>query len=244
MWRFTLLCLFLFDIIHSEKLPEYIKSCSRNDPNLNACALSSAKESIRRFSLGDPDRNLPPLDPLYVQEMTVFIPRKNGLKLVFSDNYFHGLADMDLLDLRFDLKKKIIAADALVNMDVNNNYDLSGRIMILPVKSNGGASIKLKNTTIHIRFWYEHVEAEDGKIHWKIYKHDIKYDVEKAVFRLENLLSEMGVGDQINIMINDLWREIVADVGPSICNSLSEAVVKNLAVLLDQVPYDDLMPDS
>lgn len=51
-----------------------------------------------------------------------------------------------------------------------------------------------ENTTIHIRFWYEHVEAEDGKIHWKIYKHDIKYDVEKAVFRLENLLSEMGVG--------------------------------------------------
>ncbi|XP_013190708.2 circadian clock-controlled protein daywake-like [Amyelois transitella] len=228
----------------SASLPEYIKSCSRNDPNLNGCALNSARESIRRFSLGDPDRNLPPLDPLYVQEMTVFIPRKNGLKLVFSENYFHGLADMDLIDLRFDLKKQIIFADALVNLDVNNKYDLSGRIMVLPVKSNGDASIKLKNTTIHIRFWYELVEAEDGKIHWKIYKHDIKYTVEKAVFRLENLLSEMGVGDQINVMLNELWREIVADVGPSICNSLSEAVVNNLAVLLKQVSYEELMPDS
>lgn len=40
-----------------------------------------------------------------------------------------------------------------------------------------------------------------------------------------------------------MWREIVADVGPAISQSLSAAVVDNLTKLLDQVSYDNLMPE-
>ncbi|XP_049872266.1 circadian clock-controlled protein daywake-like isoform X2 [Pectinophora gossypiella] len=225
------------------ELPSYIKSCSRNDPDLNECALKSARESLHQFSLGDPARELPALDPLYVEEMTVYVPNENGLKLTFKENYFHGLSVLQLNDLKFDLNKKIITADALVNLDVKNKYDLSGKILVIPIKSNGDSSIKLKNTVLHIRFWYEHVEGSDGKIHWKINKHDIKYEVEKAYFRLENLLGDKNVGDQVNKVLNDFWKEIVADVGPAICKSLSEAVVKNLSVLLEQVSYDELMPE-
>ncbi|KAM3965003.1 juvenile hormone binding protein an-0895 [Aphomia sociella] len=227
----------------SEPLPNYIKSCSRNDPNLNECALKSARESLLQFSRGDTSRKLPPLDPLYVAEMTVYVPNQNGLKLIFKENYFHGLSDMTLENLKFDLNKKIIYADAIVNLDVHNKYDLSGKLMIVPITSNGDSSIKLKNTSLQIRLWYEHVNGDDGKIHWKIMKHDIKYDIGKAIFRLENLLGDKVIGEQINTLLNELWREIVADVGPSVCNSLIEAVVQNLGVLLAQVSYDELMPE-
>lgn len=50
------------------------------------------------------------------------------------------------------------------------------------------------NTDLHVRFWYEHVNGPDGKVHWNITKHDIKYDVEKAFFRLENLLNDKTIG--------------------------------------------------
>ncbi|XP_059050001.1 circadian clock-controlled protein daywake-like [Achroia grisella] len=222
---------------------DYIKSCSRNDPNLNECALKSARESLEQFARGDTSRKLPPLDPLYVSEMTVYIPNENGLKLVFKDNYFHGLSDMKLEKLKFDLNKKVIYTNAVVNLDVHNKYDLSGKLMIVPITSNGDSSIKLKNTVLQISLWYEHVTGPDGKIHWKIINHDIKYNIEKAVFRLENLLGDKAIGDQVNLLLNELWREIVADVGPSVCNSLIEAVVETLGVLLAQVPYDELMPE-
>ncbi|XP_026319229.1 circadian clock-controlled protein-like, partial [Hyposmocoma kahamanoa] len=221
----------------------YIKPCSRNDPNLNECALKSAKESLHQFSLGDTSRGLPALDPLYVEVMTVFVPNENGLKLVYKDNIFSGLSALEMKNLKFDLSKKLISADALVNLNVKSKYDLSGKILLLPVKSSGDASIILKNTELHIRFWYEHINGPDGKVHWNITKHDIKYDVERATFRLENLLNDKTIGDQVNKILNDFWREIVADVGPSICKSLSTAVVKNLAVLLEQVSYDELMPE-
>lgn len=81
-------------------LADYINSCSRNDPDVNECALRSAKESIHQFSLGDPSRNLPPLDPVYVDQMTVYIPNENGLKLIFKDNYFRGLSGMTLENLK------------------------------------------------------------------------------------------------------------------------------------------------
>ncbi|XP_031766714.2 circadian clock-controlled protein daywake-like [Galleria mellonella] len=233
----------LLSYVSAESLPEYINSCSRNDPNLNECALKSAKDSLQQFSRGDPNRKLPPLDPLYVSEMTVFVPNQNGFKLVFKENYFHGLSDMKLENLKFDLNKKIIFTEAIVNLDVHNKYELSGKLVALPITSNGDSSIKLKNTAIQISLWYEHVTGDDGKIHWKIVKHNIKYDIEKAVFRLENLLGDKVIGEQVNMLLNELWREIVADVGPSVCNSLIEAVVETLSVLLAQVPYDELMPE-
>ncbi|CAH1636533.1 unnamed protein product [Spodoptera littoralis] len=227
----------------SMELPSYISSCSRNDPNLNDCALKSARDSLHQFSQGDAERGLQPLDPLYVAEMTVYIPNKQGFKVTFKDNYFTGLSKLHLENLKFDLENKMILTDALVTLDVKNTYDLSGKVLLIPVKSNGDSAIHLKNTLLHIRFWYEHVEGADGKIHWKIYKHDIKYEVEKASFRLENLLNDPTLGDQINRILNEMWREIVAEVGPSICQSLSTAVVENLSVLLEQVPYDELLPE-
>lgn len=51
------------------------------------------------------------------------------------------------------------------------------------------------------------------------------------------------LGDQVNKLLNEFWREIVADVGPSICSSLSTAVVKNLGILLGQVSFDEMMPE-
>ncbi|XP_022124890.2 circadian clock-controlled protein daywake-like [Pieris rapae] len=223
-------------------LPNYLKSCSRNDPNLNECALKSGQDSIRLFSMGDPGRDLPSLDPLYIPEMKVYIPDEKGLKIVFKNNYFKGLSKLQLKGLKFDLDKKIIVADALVNLDVKNEYEVSGKILLLAIRSSGDASIRLKNTLLRIQIWYEHV-LQDGKIHWNITKHDVKYEVEKAVFRLENLLNDKNIGDQINKLINEMWREVVADVGPSICESLTASVVKNVAILLKQVPYEELMPE-
>ncbi|XP_047025256.1 circadian clock-controlled protein daywake-like [Helicoverpa zea] len=233
----------LFGCVFSMGLPSYITSCSRNDPKLNECALKSARDSIHQFSLGDPDRGLHPLDPLYVAEMTVYIPNKQGFRVIFKDNYFTGLSKMHMENLKFDLENKMIIADAMVTLNVKNTYDLSGRLLVIPVKSNGDSYIHLKNTLLHIRYWYEHVEGPDGKVYWKIYKHDIKYEVEKASFRLDNLLNDKNIGDQINKLLNEMWREIVADVGPSICQSLGAAVAENLSVLLSQVPYDELLPE-
>ncbi|XP_075975443.1 circadian clock-controlled protein daywake-like [Anticarsia gemmatalis] len=232
-----------FSCTMSMELPSYMSPCSRNDPHLNDCALRAANASAYKFSLGDPERGMLPLDPLYVEEMVVYIPNKQGFKVVFKDNIFRGLSTMHFEGLKFDLQKKMIIADALVTLDVKNTYELSGRLLLIPLDSKGDSSIHLKNTLLHIRYWYEHVEGPDGKIHWKIFKDDIKYEVEKANFRLENLLNDKNIGDQINRVLNEMWREIVADVGPSICHSLGTAVKDNLSVLLDQVSYDELMPE-
>ncbi|XP_028033571.1 circadian clock-controlled protein-like [Bombyx mandarina] len=243
MWTGLFLVLGLYESVVGLGLPSYISSCSRKDPNLNDCALKSARNSVHQFSLGDPERGLPPLDPLYVENMVVYVPNRNGFKVVFKDNYFTGLSSLTLQNLKFDMDKKIIAAQALVNLDVNNTYDLSGRILVIPIKSSGDSFIKLKNTLLNINFYYEDIEDADGKVHWKIFNHDVEYEVEKAVFRLENLLNDKNLGEQINKILNGLSQQIVDEVGPTICGSLMNAVVENLGILLEQVSFDELMPE-
>lgn len=61
---------------------------------------------------------------------------------------------------------------------------------------------------------------------------------------IQELIFSLLPGDQINKLLNEMWREIVNEVGPSICHSLSSAVVESLAVLLEQVSFDELMPDK
>nr|AFD34185.1 takeout like [Argyresthia conjugella] len=239
----TLASFAFLQCVTSIALPEYITQCKRSDPNLNSCALQSAKDSLHRFSLGDKSRGLGPLDPLYVPEMTVYVPNQNGIKVAFLDNYFSGLSNLKLDDLRFDLNKKMITADGMVSLDVKGRYELSGKILVVPVRSNGDSTIVLKNTDLHIKFWYEHVQGDDGKVHWKIFKHDIKYEVEKATFKLDNLLNDKAIGDQINRLLNEMWKEIITEVGPSIAKSLIGAVVQNVGALLEQVSYDELMPE-
>lgn len=51
-------------------------------------------------------------------------------------------------------------------------------------------------------------------------------------------------GDKINNLLNELWREIMANLGPYICESLANAVVENLTVFLDQVSFDEMMPEK
>ncbi|KAL4713174.1 hypothetical protein ACJJTC_018819 [Scirpophaga incertulas] len=243
MWRPVFLMFALISHSLSEELPSYITPCSRNVPNLNECALKAAKESIHKFALGDKSRQLPPLDPLFVEDITIYIPNENGLKLIFKENYFHGLSGMQVESLKFNFEKRIITTEAIINLDVANKYDLSGKLMVVPIRSNGDSSIKLKNTDLNVRMWYEHYTGDDGKLHWNITKHDVKYEVEKAIFKLENLLGDKNIGDQINKLLNELWKEIVADVGPLICQSLTKAVVKSLGTFLEQVSFDEMFPE-
>lgn len=64
------------------------------------------------------------------------------------------------------------------------------------------------NTLLHIRYWYEHVAGPDGKVHWKIYKHDIKYEVEKGSFRLDNLLNDKNFSMNLNYSILNIQEKI------------------------------------
>lgn len=62
------------------------------------------RESLHQFSLGDTARGFHPLDPLYVEELVVYIPNKQGLKIVLKnnnkDNYFTGLSKLHMENLK------------------------------------------------------------------------------------------------------------------------------------------------
>lgn len=51
---------------------------------------------------------------------------------------------------RFDLENKVIIADALVTLNVKNTYDLTGKLLIIPVDSKGDSNIHLSKCKIAI----------------------------------------------------------------------------------------------
>ncbi|KAJ0183220.1 hypothetical protein K1T71_001196 [Dendrolimus kikuchii] len=234
MWH-CLLLLATLNCVISVDMPKYMRACSRTDRHLNACALKSARAAIRQFSLGDPSKGLPPLDPLYVAQMTAFVPNQQGFKIVFKGNNFTGLSEMFLEDLSFLLDCVVDYISLLII--INSNL----LIIILEIGINDTLFIYGRFLYITIYSLWIKI-GDDGQIYWKIYDQDVTYEVEKATFRLENLLYDKSLGEQINRLINKMSQEIVNDVGPYICKSLSTAVADNIGIFLAQVPYDILMP--
>lgn len=118
---------------------------------------------------------------------------------MISVSIIHGSKKI-MNEFSFLAKKKNI------QIKYKHSYHVSCRTRDLVESLNEWCLIKLinfitfsENTKLHVKFWYDHVNGDDGKVHWKIRKHDIKYEVERAYFRLENLLGDKNIGkfDQV-----------------------------------------------
>nr|CAD7449993.1 unnamed protein product [Timema bartmani] len=66
--------LFILSIVNlgqSLSLPYYLKGCSRNDPNINECALKSGREGLNNVLNGDKKYRIPNYKPLRITQIVV-----------------------------------------------------------------------------------------------------------------------------------------------------------------------------
>ena len=94
---------------------------------------------------GDRKYRIPNLNPLTLYNFQVDSgSRTVGIKLVFKEAYIHGLAEADIKATRLDLNKKHVEFDILFpHFYITGDYDISGRVLVLPIQGKGPANITL-----------------------------------------------------------------------------------------------------
>lgn len=94
--------------------------------------------------LGDAKFNLPNLLPLKVPQIN--INSKDSLSMQFTDCELHGLESSVVTGMHVDFKEQKTTLEVdIAHLNVLANYNISGRILILPVVGQGPANITIGN---------------------------------------------------------------------------------------------------
>ncbi|EEB18811.1 protein takeout precursor, putative [Pediculus humanus corporis] len=133
---------------------------------------------------------------------------------------------------------------SLPQMTIKSHYEMSGRILILPISGSGPSYLILRELTFTYDFPYE-ISKKNGKDYVKPIKGQITYDFKGMKLQFDNLFNgDKLLGPETNNFLNENWKEVSKELGPGVAEALAEVVHLILSNVSDLVPYDDLFPEK
>ncbi|XP_068633962.1 circadian clock-controlled protein daywake-like [Battus philenor] len=220
--------------ISAGTLPSFIKPCSISDPKLNECVTKSIEAAGPKFAEGIPELGIAPLDPVMLGTVVVDNP---ALKLTFTDTVVTGLGGFKVNSFKINPEKGKQVLDFTANVTLKANYDMDGQVLILPIRGNGQAKIKITNLNIVIKYDYE---TKDG--HWVVPNYKDSYKMDRAQFKFTNLFGgNKELADTTIKFINESWDIIMQEIAPPAMKEIIARCVKEVQKLFAVVPSTELL---
>ncbi|XP_018570129.1 protein takeout-like isoform X1 [Anoplophora glabripennis] len=225
----------------AKHLPAYIKPCKKADPNFRQCVIKSASETLPHIMKGDKEFKSPVLVPFKISEITISPSEQLTIKL--KDVTLRGLENAVVEDMNFDLEKKHVSAKLSFKwISIEGEYEIDGRILVLPIKGHGPANISSDNLVVDFSFDYKLVTKQDGKEYFNTDINPIvSYTITDNHFYFGNLFNgDKTLGDRTNEFLNEHGKELHEDVSSSISQTIGIVAKSVLVKILPQVPYDEI----
>ncbi|KAK9500489.1 hypothetical protein O3M35_001744 [Rhynocoris fuscipes] len=224
-------------------LPSYMKACQKG-PKFNDCILEVANGAIPIFVKGDSRYKLRPLDPLEVSEISVTENNKKSIAMnvTLKDVKITGLKNAKMTKSSFDLDKKHVELFFSVpKVVVDSMYKVSGKFLVLPITGEGPAHLVLENVILSLITDYKLIKIK-GEDHIKIVNPVVSYETSKLTVDLKNLFNgDAALGKNMNLALNENWKELNSALGPSIVNGIGKIVINNVDEITTFVPYKEIL---
>ncbi|KAK6620716.1 hypothetical protein RUM43_011011 [Polyplax serrata] len=227
------------------KLPPSFEICHTKQPKYDVCLLNAVEKAVQSLVKGYPPLGIHSIDPLSIIELD--IDQGNGpisIKLKFKDLKISGFRDAKLSNIQYDIKNYKYAATAKVpKVVLKGNYNINGKVLILPIFGNGTCSLVLDNVTARINLNGKE-SKKGGKIYMVTDHFDFKFDTTKLSMKFENLFNgDKQLGDNMNVFLNENWDEILAELKPAIQDVFGAAFAQISNRIFTKVPYGDIFPE-
>ncbi|KAL0830872.1 hypothetical protein ABMA28_002977 [Loxostege sticticalis] len=215
-------------------LPAFLKACSASDAKLDQCIEKVIEVGGPKFTDGIPALGIAPLDPLQLGTVIVNNP---ALKLTFQDTVVTGLKGFRLNSYKMNGAKNKATIDFTANVTLKANYDIDGQVLILPIRGNGPAKIKITNLNIVIKYDFD---TRDG--HWVITNYKDNYKMDRAQFKFSNLFGgNKELGDTVLNVINENWEPVIRELAPTAFDQIIRSCVQECSKLFEAVPANELL---
>ncbi|XP_067005246.2 protein takeout [Anabrus simplex] len=231
----------LWSVASASQLPPYIKTCAKNNPNLNDCIIQHGREALPYLVGGDPKIKFPALDPMRIPEVKF----DHGLTVTSRDVEITGLRDANIDSIRVDLDKQHVESEySIPRLQIVSNYEVTGKILSLPIQGNGVSNFTFVGNKAKHSFDFDLVERE-GKKYAVSKNGKLQFDLDQAYFSLSNLFNgDQTLGDAMNAAINENWKDVVSELKPDIEAVVQDIIKGFMDSLASNYSFDEIFPDT
>ncbi|KAL7742795.1 hypothetical protein ACLKA6_019606 [Drosophila palustris] len=231
-------------------LPAPLQRCHVDD---ESCIKAQAQAYIEHYKQGMPDLKIPSIDPLELNEVRALNKgAKSALtfKLLLSNTTLHKFGTTVVVQSVHGFSKDLsrpmkLSWDLFApELEVHANYDVNGRIMILPLISKGSIVIHLNQVQAKSRVTVVPQKHNDGHYYLKISEYKTDSKVGSGHISMSNLFNgNAALHDSTLSMLNKEWDTLSADIQPRIMEAHDRVFASILQSIFDAFPYDALFED-
>ncbi|KAK9307940.1 hypothetical protein QLX08_001856 [Tetragonisca angustula] len=227
-------------------LPPGIQSCPRTLDlgQYDRCVVQQLKAITPYLAKGVPSLKLPALDPLFLPSLTVDRNLDSlKIKANMSQIRVHGATNFIIDDLKAnpnDLSVRLKVQ--LPHVHVNGDYDVQGRLLLLPLNGVGSFNGNFTNTEAQVTAQGKEITDKNGVQRIEIDKLVTKIRVGDGNIRLKAPPSHTVAADAAATFFNSNPR-LVLDIASPIIEDTAATVSRALAArALGALTKEELLP--
>ncbi|KAK2576590.1 hypothetical protein KPH14_005260 [Odynerus spinipes] len=213
------------------QLPPGVTPCSRTDdlPSYDECVLKQLEAITPYLAKGIPSLKLPPLDPLLLPSLTVDRNLEAlKIKANMSQIRVYGGTDFVVEELNANPNDLTVAIRVqLPHIHVKGDYDVKGRLLLLPLNGAGSFKGNFTNTEARVTARGKEVTDKNGVQRLEVDQLDTKIKVGGGNIRLKAPPSHTVAADAAATFFNSNPR-LVLDIASPIIEDTAETISRAL----------------
>ncbi|KAK7601696.1 hypothetical protein V9T40_009137 [Parthenolecanium corni] len=234
----------------AKRLPSFVKTCSRKEPDLAKCLLESMVPSVKpHLPVGIPKMKIPALEPLVIPNLE--INRKNealDLKLKLRDIKAYGGTNFVVKNLKVSYDK--VSAEGTIILPLIHTtceYDINGRILVLPLRGKGIFNGNITNIKADLSGTGELTTDKKGRSIAQIKTVNVKLRIGDATGTATNIDNDRNneriTETAVQFYTNN--RRQILDIATPIAEEIAtEFIIQFGNQILGAVLLDEILPDN
>ncbi|XP_075146277.1 juvenile hormone binding protein 1 [Haematobia irritans] len=242
MWK-ILVSLAVFQVILAQQvgeIPEYIKPCHRDDPELFKCFMSSLEHLKPYLLKGIPEIEVPSIEPFKMDELALQLTDgPQGYKITLKSIEVFGASNFDVKSMKLSENGEPFKAQIVMpKLKIEAKYTSSGVLLIIPASGGGDFHAVFEGCKADLT---GKVSARDrnGVTYLHVDALGIVLDMEKASMKISNAFQNNPILLQAtNLFLRDNARIVLEAMQPQLQKKLASEFGKLSNQFLKHVPRD------
>ncbi|KAF6204255.1 hypothetical protein GE061_002595 [Apolygus lucorum] len=243
-----LICATLVIAVIAKKLPASFPQCKRNDPNFDKCVINAVEVVRPQLIKGIPKIRVPAADPFVIPELNINRDQPNlKIKANLKNIVAKGGSAFKIQRLKTDLNKLTLEAQIILpKIQVTCDYDVDGRLLVVPLKGRGIFKGNFTNIVVDIKGAGEMVKSKKGTeyVQIKTIKLKLKMGTESVKFKnTDNNANNDLIATTAANFVNQN-RDQVFEIVTPIAEETAEAIAKQIGnPIFRAIPFSEIVVD-